>query len=220
MKAVLFDFNGTLFLDTQYHIDTWKKYLKDTLDLDFTDEDFKCRIWGKDNNAIARDLYGCSNHDEIMKISEDKEKKYRELCSKDKISLVKGATSFFDELKKRKIPFTIVTGAIKSNVDFYFERFELSKWFDYDLVVYDDGYLPGKPDPTVYLMGADKLNVKAEDCIVVEDSIAGVIAAKRAGVKEIYVLGEKKNFDEEVTAFIHDFDELKKILKLETVSSK
>lgn len=208
MKAVIFDFNGTLFYDTPLHIEAWKEYVKDTLHRELSDEEFMRRIWGRDNNAIVRDMYDCDDLNEIHRISEEKEKKYRDICETLDISLVDGATDFFDELKRRNIPFTIATGANKSNVDFYFKVFHLDKWFDYDKVIYDDGYLPGKPDPTIYLKAAQKINVNCEDCLVIEDSLVGVKSAKSAGVKKIAVVVQENEFNEDVTYIIHDFHEL------------
>lgn len=209
MKAVLFDFNGTLFQDTQYHIDTWIDYIEETLHIKFSEEDFKKRIYGRDNNAIIRDIFHTDDNQEVWRISEEKEARYRLLCMTKPIHLVKGAQTLFEDLKKNQIPFTIATGANKSNVDFYFQVFHLDKWFDYDQVVYDDGYMPGKPDPTVFLLAAKKLNVDISDCLVIEDSPAGVIAAKKAKTEKIYVLSDQKTFDIPVDGIFSDFDELR-----------
>ena len=209
MKAVIFDFNGTLFFDTQIHIDVWKKYIKEKAKIEFTDEQFYKRILGRDNNAIIADIFQLDDLDEIHRISEEKEQIYRDICRTMDISLVKGAEAFFDMLKEKKIPFTIATGANKGNVDFYFEAFHLDKWFDYDKVIYDDGYLPGKPDPTIYDLACEKLHVKPENAIVIEDSQAGVIAAGKAGINEIYVISQHHSFPQKVTGIFADFNELK-----------
>lgn len=68
--------------------------------------------------------------------------------------------------------------------------------------------MPGKPDPTIYIKAAQKINVKSEDCLVIEDSLVGVTSAKRAGVKEIAVVVQENEFNEDVTYRIHDFYEL------------
>ena len=213
MKAVIFYFNGTLFFDTPLHIETWKKYIQKTLNQNLTDEQFMQRIWGRDNNAIIQDFYKTDDLDRIHWISNDKEREYRKLCLTKDISLVKGSIRFFEALKEKGIPFTIATGANKENVDFYFDVFELDKWFDYDQVIYDDGYLPGKPDPTIYKMTVENLKMKPEDCMVIEDSKVGVEAAHRAGIKEVYVITESTcDFESSVSGVIHDFDELMELL--------
>ncbi len=208
IKAVLFDFNGTLFYDTWIHVEVWIQFFKEKLNYDMSKEEFMERIFGRDNNAIIKDMFQIDDLNRIHQLSEEKEEMYRAICRKLDISLVNGAEEFFDYLVEKKIPFTIATGANQSNVDFYFEVFHLDKWFDYSKVVFDDGYLPGKPDPTVYLKACEKLNVNPSDCIVIEDSITGVKAAKAAKVKDIYVISNNETFDEEVTLIVKDYHKL------------
>lgn len=213
MKAVLFDFNGTLFYDTLIHIDVWIQFLKVKLNYEMSEEEFMRRVFGRDNNAIIKDFFGINDLKKIHELSEEKEEMYRDVCRNMDISLVKGAEDFFDYLVENNIPFTIATGANQSNVDFYFDVFKLNKWFDYSKVIYDDGYLPGKPDPTGFIKASKKINMDPSECVVIEDSLAGVKAAKAAGVKEIYVISNKESFDEEVTAIVKDYHELMKLIK-------
>lgn len=208
IKAVLFDFNGTLFYDTLIHIDVWIQFLKEKLNYEMSKEEFMKRIFGRDNNAIIKDMFGIDDLDKIHELSEEKEQMYRDVCRSMDISLVKGAEDFFDYLVEKKIPFTIATGANQSNVDFYFEVFKLDKWFDYSKVVFDDGYLPGKPDPTVFLKACEKLNIDPTDCVVIEDSAAGVKAAKAAKVQDIYVISNNDLLSKEVSLVVKDFHEL------------
>lgn len=208
MKAVIFDFNGTLFFDTEIHISVWKQFLLENKQIILTDDEFKEKIFGRDNAQIIRNFYPeLTNEEEIMKISEEKEAMYRQVCKDhpEITHLVKGATVFFDYLKEHDIPFTIATGANKSNVDFYFEEFGLSRWFDYEKVIYDDGYLPGKPDPTVYRLAVEKLQVDPKDCVVFEDSPAGVKAAFDAGIENVVLI--RTETDLPVKAVIQDFSE-------------
>lgn len=215
MKAVLFDFNGTLFLDSFIHEEVWIQFFKEKLNYDMSKEEFYDRILGRDNNAIIRDMFQIEDLSEIHRLSEEKEVMYRKRCNSLEISLVKGAEEYFGTLKDKKIPFTIATGANQSNVDFYFEVFHLDKWFDYSKVVYDDGYFPGKPDPYGYIQACEKIQVNPKDCIVIEDSPSGIEAAKRLGAKEIYVISEEEKIIEGVNGVVKDFYELIELLKIE-----
>lgn len=208
IKGVLFDFNGTLFYDSWIHEEVWIQFFKEKLNYEMSKEEFMQRIFGRDNNAIIKEMFGIDDLEKVHALSEEKEVMYRDVCRSMDISLVKGAQDFFDYLVEKKIPFNIATGANQSNVDFYFEAFHLDKWFDYTKVVCDDGYLPGKPDPTVYLKAAENLNMDASECIIIEDSTTGVKAAKAAHAKEIYVISNKETFSEEVNAVVKDFHEL------------
>ena len=211
IKGIIFDFNGTLFEDTHMHVDVWIQFFKDKLNYDMSKEEFYQRIFGRDNNAIIKDMFNTSDLNLIHQLSEEKEEVYRNLCRNTDIALVDGAIEFFDYLKMNGIPFTIATGSNTNNVNFYFEVFNLNKWFDRSNVVCDDGYLPGKPDPTIYHLACDKLNLKPIDCIVIEDSKAGVLAAKNAGMKDIYVLSHN-GFSEKVSGIVNNYYELMEML--------
>lgn len=213
MKAVIFDFNGTLFDDTKKHVEVWIQFFRDKLGYEMSEDEFYKRIFGRDNTAIIREMFQIQDDEEIQLLSEEKEQIYRDVCRKSKIALVNGAEELFEILKRNNIPFTIATGSNLGNVNFYFEVFHLNQWFDFSKVVYDDGYLPGKPDPTVYLKACEKLETKPQDCIVFEDSLAGVKAAKRAGINEIYVISTNNQMDEEVSGVVKDYCEFLDLLK-------
>ena len=88
-------------------------------------------------------------------------------------------------LKENNIPRTIATMSDKTNVDFYFETFNLAKWFEYDKVVYADGIIPSKPAPDIYEIAAKNLNLAPQECIVVEDAISGINSARDAKIGKI-----------------------------------
>lgn len=207
MKSVIFDFNGTLFYDTELHVIAWKKFIKQLTNHDVSDQEFQEKIFGRDNIQVIRTYLPNLDQATLEKYSEDKEVIYRQMCEENPeiTHLTLGATSFFDYLKEQNIPFTIATGANKGNVDYYFDKFNLAKWFDYDNVVLDDGYIKGKPHPDVYLLALKKINASAKDCVVFEDSPSGVIAAKEAGIGKIICIRKDGKFPLEVDGVIHDF---------------
>lgn len=119
-------------------------------------------------------------------IAEKKESLYRTLCRElDTIELAPGLADYLDRLKADGIKCAIVSAATKENIELYFEVFNLNKWFSWEQIVYDDGILPGKPAPDMWLAAADRLHVDIGNCIVYEDSLNGILAAKRAGAARI-----------------------------------
>ena len=85
---------------------------------------------------------------------------------------------------------------VKENLEFYFEVFGLGKWFNFENLVYDNGTFPGKPAPDIFLIASQKLNLKPEDCLVVEDAYSGILAAKKAHIGKIIAIDPfNKNFD-------------------------
>ncbi len=196
ITALIFDFNGTLYFDSHLHIEAWKRFLPRHGFPSMTDEQFKERFLGRNNAEILETLHGHPLTPEVIEtLAEEKEAIYREICHErpDQLHLVRGAIEYFDYLKARGIPFTIATGSCKSNVDFYFEVFDLGRWFDRELIVYDDGTIPGKPDPTFYLKSAAAIGKDPRECMVFEDSFSGIHSAHNAGVGRIVAISPPEN---------------------------
>ena len=196
ITAVIFDFNGTLYFDSHLHIEAWKRFLKLHNFPAMTDDQFKEKFLGRNNAEIMEMLHGRPlPPDELETLAEEKEAIYRDICRErpDELKLVAGAEAFFDALKAHGIPFTIATGSGKSNVDFYFDVFHLDRWFDYSRVVYDDGTLPGKPDPAVYLKVTALNGKDPAECMVFEDSFSGIHSAHNAGIGRIAAISLPEN---------------------------
>ena len=80
-------------------------------------------------------------------------------------------------------------------------------------IVYADGTLPGKPAPDIYIKAAEKLGLKPEECIVVEDAISGIEAAKSAGIGKIIAIASMESKDlykniPAVSQIIENFDQI------------
>jgi haloacid dehalogenase superfamily, subfamily IA, variant 3 with third motif having DD or ED/haloacid dehalogenase superfamily, subfamily IA, variant 1 with third motif having Dx(3-4)D or Dx(3-4)E len=191
MQAVIFDFNGTMFFDTDKHVEAWKIYLRNLFGKDISNEEYNKHVHGKINaDILAYYMNRTLEISECEQLAEGKEKIYRDLCALDDVNLklVEGLPELLDYLKNKKIPFTIATAATKNNLDFYFEQFDLARWFTMEQIVYDDGTVRGKPNPDIYIKAAETLGVHPQNCMVVEDSVTGITAAHSAGVGKIVAI--------------------------------
>lgn len=214
-KGIIFDFNGTLFWDSKMHLEAWREYSKKLRKNAFTDEEMRDYMFGRTNEDIIRYLIGRQPEKELVeKCQNEKEAVYREMCRKDKENFVlaKGVVEFLDYLKENNIPRTIATMSDGNNVKFFIEGFNLDKWFDVDKIVYDNGKIKGKPAPDIYLIAAKNLELKPEDCIVVEDAVSGIESARAAGIGHIVAIEsmETRELYETIPAvneIIADFDE-------------
>lgn len=187
-SGVIFDFNGTLFWDTKLHNKAWDIFLT-KYDLHLSDEDKFKKMHGKNNKDIFLSIFNKSLSDsEIQSFILEKEGLYQEICLQTDISLAPGVADFLDFLKEKGIPFTIATASGKENLDFYFEHLPLTKWFEYDKVVYNNGLIKGKPDPEIYQIAMSVIDRKPEDIIIFEDAVAGLQAAKNANAGKIIVV--------------------------------
>jgi len=213
IKAVLFDFNGTLFNDTHFHVAAWKNFCEKYCGLHYTEEEVCDQFIGPSNAMTLRRLFGEDiTDDEIERWSAKKEEEYREMVRSDpkNMLLMEGATEFLDYLAEKNIPFALATASMTPNVEFYMEEIGMKRWFTMDRVVYDEGILPNKPDPAFYLEAARRLNMNTEDCLVFEDTRSGIQAAINANAGRIIAIDRTtpiemlKNYPE-IHEIIHDF---------------
>lgn len=221
IKGVIFDFNGTMVFDSHIHQAVWVEYIEKLSGHKLTDDEFRHHILGHDTTDILR-------HFVDKDISEadanyhalEKEAIYRSRCvTNPEYRLVDGLEELLDALKAKNIALNIATGSEISNVRFYFEHFPLTRWFDFDKVVYDNGTFRGKPEPDVYLKAAEQIGVDPRDCVVFEDATSGVVAAHRAGIGQVVAIlpGFTKNYFSDfggVSAVLPDFRSALEVLGL------
>lgn len=191
MRPILFDFNGTLFADSAQHKAAWRRFAAE-YGKTVSEEELVRFFLGRANEYILRYLFGEGlSKEQILALARKKEAMYREICleQREGFHLVAGAESFLDMIRADGVNFTIATGSEAENVDFYFEHFHLSRWFDREKVILDDGTFPGKPAPDCYLRAAQVIGADVRDCVVFEDSCSGVLAANAAGASKIVMIG-------------------------------
>lgn len=215
MKAIIFDFNGTLYWDSQLHYDAWREFSKIIRGYSFTDEEMREKMFGHTNEDIIEYAIGKKPTKEMVeKYGKEKEALYRKRCllELEKFKLAPGATELLDYLKENNIPRTIATMSEWDNVEFYIKHFKLEKWFDLDKITYSDGKIPGKPAPDIFLIAASKLGINPKDCLVVEDAIAGINSAKNAGIGKIIAIASLEPIEfykkiDGISGIISDFYE-------------
>lgn len=186
--GVIFDFNGTLFWDTDLHNRAWDEFLS-KYNLNISDAEKFEKMHGKNNKDLLDTFFeGKLTKEKNDQLSLEKELIYQQLCLKTDMHLAPSAESFLDFLKEQNIPFTIATASCKENVVFYFEHLNLGKWFEFEKVVYNNGKIKGKPDPEIYQIAMKMIDRQAKEVIVFEDAIAGLQAAKNANAGKIIVV--------------------------------
>lgn len=218
--GVIFDFNGTMFFDSEKHIRAWASYVEEVTGAAVNSGDIERYISGKSARQIMEHFLGYEISDSMLEqFSEEKEGVYRRLCNEDRagLTLAPGLTKFLDYLAEYDIPRTIATTTSLSNIMYYFEVFDLYRWFEPDKLVYRDQRIREKPYPDMYLVACKLLQKQPARCLVFEDSVTGIAAAEAAGIRHIVaVKGDNPNLSidgfNHVHAVIRDYTELNETL--------
>ncbi len=190
-SGMIFDFNGVLWWDTPLQARAWGQMALRLRGSASTSTEMEERIFGWTNRDGMEYLAGRPLADaEIRRLVEEKESFYRQLCLDlgQEFRLSPGAEDLLVFLARNAVPRTIATASEKTNVDFFVRHLRLDRWFDPDAIVFDDGVRPGKPAPDIYLQAAANLGLAPSRCVVVEDAISGIRAARAAGIGHVIAL--------------------------------
>ncbi|MBY0480012.1 MAG: HAD family phosphatase [Chitinophagaceae bacterium] len=210
VKAFLFDLNGTMIDDMQYHNKAWFHILNDDLGANLSWEEVKEQMYGKNTELLIR-IFGKDRFtkNEMDALSVEKEKRYQAEY-RPLLKLIDGLDTFLAESKEAGVLMGIGSAAIPFNINFVLDGLNLRHYFT--SIVSADDVIESKPDPETYLKGAAELGVFPQECIVFEDAPKGVEAAARAGMKAVVLttMHEANEFSaySNIISFIKDYREL------------
>ncbi|MGN6398176.1 MAG: HAD family hydrolase [Mucilaginibacter sp.] len=218
MKAFIFDLNGTMIDDMTYHTKAWQTLLNDELGGNFTWEEVKPQMYGKNPEVLVR-MFGPDRFtlDEMNRLSLEKERKYQ-LEFLPHLKLLPGLDEFLQRAHQQGIPMAIGSAAIPFNIDFVLDNLNIRHYFK--AIVSADDVVLSKPHPETYLKAAEILRVTPADCIVFEDVPKGAEAAANAGMKAVILTTthQKHEFGylQNVLTFAGDFEDptVKELLDL------
>jgi len=177
-KAFIFDLNGTMINDMEYHTRAWRYLLNNELGGNFTWDEVKHQMYGKNPEVLVR-MFGPDRFtmEEMVALSLEKEKRYQQEYFNE-LALLPGLTEFLEAAYQKGIPMAIGSAAIPFNIDFVLDNLNIRHYFK--AIVSADDVVLSKPHPETYTKVADALNVPAEDCLVFEDVPKGAEAALNA----------------------------------------
>jgi beta-phosphoglucomutase len=185
MKAFIFDLNGTMINDMPYHTKAWQNLLNNQLGGNFTWDEVKPQMYGKNQEVLAR-MFGPGRFtmDEMDRLSIEKERKYQEEFL-PYLELLPGLHNFLETAYQQGIPMAIGSAAIPFNIDFVLDNLHIRHYFK--AIVSADDVLLSKPHPETFLKAAQLLNVAPTDCLVFEDVPKGAEAAANAGMEAVII---------------------------------
>jgi beta-phosphoglucomutase family hydrolase len=178
IKAVIWDMDGVIADSGPYHLAAWQEILG-RRGVKFTAEDFKHSFGLRNDNIIRNTLGKNISQAEVNTIAREKEETFRRLAG-GKIKALPGALELLRLLEKEGFSMAIASSTPAENIELVTGTLGIAGCFQ--VVVNGHEVTEGKPDPQVFLLAAKRLGVKPENCLVIEDAVAGVTAAKRAGM--------------------------------------
>lgn len=205
--AVIFDMDGTLIDNTPYHFKSWqglyKKYRKGEL----KKETYYTQISGVPVMETIRRVFGDGRDEaELKQLLTEKEEFYREIYASF-VAPVNGLENFLTELKNTGVKMAMASSATVEDIDFILNRIPIRD--DFDAIVNSSMVSKPKPDPQIFLKAAERLKMQPENCIVFEDSLAGIKAGNSAGMKVVGITtGHTANELQPVNLVINDYSEL------------
>jgi beta-phosphoglucomutase family hydrolase len=183
--AALFDWDWVIIDSARAHKRSWERLAED-VNRPLPDDHF-LRGFGMRNEVIFPDILQWSRDpDEIHQWSQQKESLYREVIREEGVTILPGVIRYLKSLQEANIPCVIGTSTQRANVEFILEMTELRPFFQ-DMVTSED-VSHGKPDPEVFLKAAERAGLPPENCVVFEDALYGIQAAKAGGMAAVGVL--------------------------------
>jgi HAD superfamily hydrolase (TIGR01509 family) len=178
LKGIIFDLDGVVIDSHPIHKSAWRRFLA-SLDRHVTDDELDYVLDGRKKEDLLRYFLCDLSEEQIRNYGHQKEMLFRE--ESQAIKMVDGVADFFDQIQRAGIPMGLATSGSYSRVQYILDRLDLRRRFS--VIVTGDDVIKGKPDPAIFVLAARQLQCPHADALVVEDAVAGVRAAKQAGMK-------------------------------------
>ena len=181
--GILFDFNGVIIDDEPQHCDALIATLADydyALDRDTYYRDYL----GFDDRECFRFTFerqGREADDRVIAEAVQRKHGHYQRAIRESMRLVPGATDFIEAAALDGVRLAIVSGALRREIELVLELAGLRPHFDSIIAAEDVSAC--KPDPEGYRRGREALDVQSARCVVVEDSLPGLAAARAAGLR-------------------------------------
>jgi HAD superfamily hydrolase (TIGR01509 family) len=184
-KAVIFDFDGVI-IDTEHKRFSDLKTVLAKHGLGLEDSAFS-DLPGKKTAEFVHNHFPAIGREMAEKIAEERrDLQHNEL---DGHRLIEGIPGLLELLRSKEYRLAVVTGSQRFIVDELLDMHNLSEFFE--IVITGEDFKSSKPDPECYRMALNRLGLKPDEAVIIEDAPHGITAAKRAGCK---VFGVKTSF--------------------------
>ncbi|MBU1113055.1 MAG: beta-phosphoglucomutase family hydrolase [Candidatus Omnitrophica bacterium] len=177
-KGAIFDLDGVIVDTVPLHFKAWKKMFLE-YGQEITFQDYKEKIDGIPRISGARAILKDLSEDKLNQAASRKQGYFLEFLEKEGVKVYPSTLELIENLKNQKIKVAVISAS--KNCRFTLEKAGIDSLFD--VIITGNDVKKGKPEPDVFLLAAEKLNLSPEVCIIVEDAVLGVLAAQRAGMR-------------------------------------
>ena len=182
--GAIWDVDGTLVDTAELHFAAWEAVCGER-GRPFTRADFAA-TFGRRNPEILAALFGDGlTGPEAEAFADRKEALYREAARRGGVRPLPGVVPLLEGLRRAGVRQAIGSSAPRANLDLILDVMGVAPYFE--AVVGAEETQRGKPDPQVFLVAAQRLGIPPSRCVVLEDAVAGVEAARAGGMKSIAV---------------------------------
>jgi beta-phosphoglucomutase len=194
--GVVWDVDGTLVDTAELHFAAWVE-LAGALGKPFSRDDFFA-TFGRRNPEIIHQLLGSEYDDQQVAELGDRKEEYYRAAARKGVELLPGARRLLENLHTAGFRQAIGSSAPRRNLELILQLTRTEQFFD--AIVSMEDTQRGKPDPQVFVVAAQKIGLEPLRCLVLEDAVAGVQAAKAGGMKSIAVRFVGHHSTEKLTA--------------------
>ncbi|GET29145.1 HAD family phosphatase [Prolixibacter sp. SD074] len=204
--GLIFDMDGVIIDSNPLHKKAWRTVFGRE-GISITEEDFTNFIFGTTGDSAIRILMKREMaQEEVDSFNQAVDAEYRSMVKRmDGVEPVEGLRNFLEQLRSAGYRIVVATSAPTKNVDMVMDKLQLREYFEF--IIDRARVTHGKPHPEIYLATLEQMGMPASQCVVFEDSLAGIRAAVGAGIKVIGVTTS------------HSDDELRKAGAILTISN-
>ena len=193
-----------------FHYNNWNGYFEKNFNITIPKKEFGLKLGESHKHFTKFFVNKYTKGKDYEEISQEIHERYKNM--RKNIPLKKGIKGTLRKFREKNYKIALATGANKKDALHIIKRFDLQNYFDF--IIGGDEVKRAKPDPEIFLKAAQGLNLNPEECVVIEDALMGLQAAKAAGIKCVMVEDEiTKNQDHSMAdGKIENLLELKKVL--------
>ena len=174
--------DGTLVDNTPYHFKSWQAFYKKHGLGELAQSTYKTSISGVPIIETLRGLFPDADEATLKGYLNEKETYYREIYAPF-LRPINGLENFLLELKDAGIKMAMASSATIEDINFILNKIPIRG--DFEAIIDGSRVTKGKPNPQIFLKAAEELNADPANCVVFEDSLAGIKAANAAGIKVV-----------------------------------